>query len=99
MTLAAIIAKLTSLGVRVVSPAPGRIKLVGAGDQIPTEAIETAKPYKAELLTMLDRSADLPRCSSCDGSLLAVPTFDGFENFECMACDRCSGCRPVEVAA
>jgi len=39
-------------------------------------------------------------CPACRGPLVAVRTFDGFENIECMACELCHGCRragaPVE---
>jgi hypothetical protein len=97
MTIAATVYRLAALGVQVVAPEPGRIKLATDAAEIPAEAIEIAKPMKADLLHMLERSADLPPCGVCGGPMLAVPTFDGFENFECMRCDRCSGCRRIQI--
>jgi len=48
---------------------------------------------KQELMRCLVRSDDLPRCTTCQGELIAITTFDGFENLECIRCDQCFGCR------
>ena len=56
---------------------------------------EMIRTNKAELVDMLERGQDLPRCERCHGAQLAVRTDDGFENFECQQCGVCSGCRPV----
>lgn len=93
MSVAALLLDLQSLGVRVVSPETGRIKLVSDGAAVPAVAYDHAKPFKSALVEAFDRSADLGRCPDCDGPLIAALTFDGFENIECMACDRCHGCR------
>jgi len=65
---------------------------------IPPEAVALARDHKPALLSMLERSKDLPPCPKCTGPLLAIPTFDGFENFECVRCDRCIGCRRANNA-
>jgi hypothetical protein len=62
-------------------------------NRVTSEALEFVREHKQVLLGMLERSVGLPTCFECDGSLLAVPTFDGFENFECQSCGKCSGCR------
>lgn len=55
------------------------------------DEIREAKPL---LVSALKRSSDLPPCD-CGRQLVAIPTFDGFENLECFQCDRCHGCRRV----
>lgn len=52
--------------------------------------IRQAKPL---LVAALKRSAGLPDCDDCGRPLVAIPTFDGYENLECFTCDRCHGCR------
>ena len=90
-----IIDALKSWGVAVVAPTPGRIQLLSPAEQIPPAAVEIAIANKPALLAMLARSSNLGECPACGSALLAVPTFDGYENFECIPCDRCSGCREV----
>lgn len=51
--------------------------------------------HKSELMKCLSRSVDLGPCPNCDGDLIAIPTFDGFENLECLPCDQCAGCRRI----
>ena len=83
---------LTSMDVKVISSEDDRIKLVSNCEILP-EAVESAFAIKGTLIETFHRSEDLPPCPVCKGKLLAVPTFDGFENFECLNCDRCFGCR------
>ncbi len=59
------------------------------------EIAELIRAHKPELLRCLVRSLELPRCESCEGRLIAIPTFDGFENLECISCDQCAGCRQL----
>jgi hypothetical protein len=99
LRISEVLINLDKLGVHVTSPAAGRIKLLSVSPEIPAAAIELAKDHKSELIKMLDRSAKLPACSACGAPMLAIPTFDGFENIECVPCDRWTGCRPVSAIA
>jgi len=98
MRLSEILLALDKLGVHVTSPGAGRIKLLSVSSEIPADAIELAREHRAALIEMLDRSAKLPACSVCGGPILAIPTFDNFENIECVPCDRWIGCRPVSAS-
>ena len=71
----------------------GKLKLLSRDTTIPPKAVALARGHKAALLSMLERSTDLSPCPKCGGPLLAIPTFDGYENFECVRCDVCIGCR------
>lgn len=93
MNLLAIFTELSTMGVHIVSPESGRIRLTCSSGNVPAVAVELARPFKSELVAVIERSADLPVCPECGGDQMAIPTFDGYENFECVACDRCSGCR------
>jgi hypothetical protein len=66
--------------------------------RVTNEAAEFVRQHKQVFIAMLERSAGLPCCQRCKGSLLAVPTFDGWENFECQSCGNCAGCRRVMPA-
>ncbi len=67
--------------------------LVTPTNRVTSKASEFVREHKQALVAMLERSVGLPTCQRCQGSFLAVPTFDGFENFECQSCGECSGCR------
>lgn len=67
--------------------------LARPAELVTPEVGDAIRENKPALVAVLERSADLPKCSACGGDQVAVPTFDGYENFECVACDRCSGCR------
>lgn len=72
--------------------------LVTPTNRVTSAAAEFVREHKQVFVAMLERSVGLPKCRRCQGSLLAVPTFDGFENFECQSCGECSGCRRVMPA-
>ena len=59
------------------------------------ELAEFIRANKGELIAMIERGLDLPRCERCQCAQLAVRCSDAYENFECQACGVCSGCRPV----
>lgn len=67
--------------------------LVRPVELVTAEMADIIRENKPAMVTVLERSVDLPKCSECGGVQVAVPTFDGYENFECLSCDRCSGCR------
>lgn len=69
--------------------------VVRPAELVTAELAAIIREHKALLISVLERSDDLPDCSECGGDQLAVPTFDGYENFECVSCGRCSGCRRV----
>jgi len=64
-------------------------------NRVTPEAAEFVREHKQVFVDILKRSIGLPICQRCQGMLLAVSTFDGFENFECQTCGECSGCRRV----
>ncbi len=95
MNVGDLLQELNAMGARLIPSSVGKLKLAANNENVLPKAIELAKPNKSALLTMLERSADLPPCPQCKGMLLAVPTFDGYENFECIPCDICTGCKKV----
>lgn len=92
-----ILEQLSVLGVQLSFSPVGKIRLQSTDNAAIQQAIEFVGPVKDRLQQMFLRSQDLLPCPQCQGKLLAVPTFDYFENFECMACDICTGCRKGPV--
>jgi hypothetical protein len=72
---------------------------VTPSNRVTPEASGFVRKHKQFLVAMLERSIGLPACQRCQSPLLAVPTFDGYENFECQNCGECFGCRRVGLAS
>ncbi len=87
---------LRALGLRVALQQDGL--WVTPSNRVTPAASEFVREHKQILVAMLERSVGLPKCLECQGTLLAVPTFDEFENFECQHCGKCFGCRRVMPA-
>ena len=100
MTSARIIAQLESLGVRVSSPGPDRLKLVALAGDVPAAAVDLARRHKIEILAALrtrdswppivpDSILAAPRewCPRCqDGAVL--PELRGMTGGLCYRCSR-----------
>ncbi len=81
-----------SLGVEL-SVRDGKL-YASPAERITAALADQVRAHKPRIKASLERSGDLPPCRfNCSASLVAIATFDGFENFECPVCGKCSGCR------
>lgn len=92
MTAAAIVSDLSAMGVRVVCPEPGRIKLVASTGEVPTEAVTLARPHKAALLELLKPLACSPHNNPAN---YVDATAGGRVRTTCRVCGRFIGYRPT----
>jgi hypothetical protein len=92
MTPSKLLSELHSLGVQVVSPGAGRVKLVALSGDVPKDAIDLARPLKDQLLFYLSSQR-------CDCGELMTPyglDVQGWRNWDCPSCGEV---RPIlEVA-
>jgi hypothetical protein len=87
-----LLSALHDMGVQVVRPGVGRIKLVADSGDVPQQAVDIARPHKAELLRYL--------CSQrCECGELMTPfglAVQGWRNFDC---PKCGSVKPVREVA
>jgi hypothetical protein len=98
MTAAEIVSRLAEMGVLIVIPEPGRIKLVTSFETIPAEAVELAKPHKAALVAYLSRSCS-PHNDPSNYIDAPAPLRHGWIKTTCRQCGKFIGHRRDEVAA
>lgn len=92
MTVAAIVSDLSAMGVRVVCPEPGRIKLVVSTGDVPPEAVALARPHKAALLELVRPLACNPHNNPAN---YVDATVGGRIRTTCRVCGRFIGYRPA----
>lgn len=93
MNATTLLNELSLMGVTVISPGMGRVKLICEAGPVPVKAIEAARPHKAELAKYL-RGSCTPHNdpANYDDTLR-----DGRIRTVCRVCGRFVGYRPADL--
>lgn len=94
MTAAETIAELTNMGVSVVCPSPGRIRLTVQVGDVPPEAVVLARDHKPELIDLLSQSCQ-PHNNPENYIDVPAPNRPGWIRTTCRVCGRFIGYRPA----
>ncbi len=95
MTAAETIAELTNMGVSVVCPSPGRIRLTVPVGDVPPEAVLLARDHKPELIALLTQSCQ-PHNNPENYIDVPAPNRPGWFRTTCRVCSRFIGYRPSD---
>ena len=95
MTPSELLSALHEMGVRVVSPGDGRVKLLVDSGAVPQAAVDLARPLKADLAAYVNSRA-------CGCGTLMIPFGfkpDNFRNWDCPSCGFIKPIREVTLSA
>jgi hypothetical protein len=92
MTAAEAIDALSKMGVSVVCPSPGRIRLTVPVGDVPSEAVALARDHKAELIDLLTQSCQ-PHNKPENYIDAPAPNRPGWIRTTCRVCGRFIGYR------
>ena len=96
MTAAETIAELTNMGVSVVCPSLGRIRLTVQVGDVPPEAVVLARDHKPELIDLLSQSCQ-PHNNPENYIDVPAPNRPGWIRTTCRVCSRFIGYRPTNL--
>ena len=96
MNAAAIVAKLSALGVSVVGVPPDRIRLTVQAGDVPAEAVALALDHKPALIEHL-RPNCRPHNNPANYSDKPAPNRPGWIRSTCRACGRFVGYRRIQA--
>ncbi len=88
MNVVELLSELSMMGVRAISPEPGRVKLVAITGEVPAEAVAMATAGKPELIEHFARTSI--RCPWCSGTNL-------IDDPSGIACNDCHDLAFVEI--
>ncbi len=94
MTAADVFVELSSMGVSVVCPSPGRIRLTVPVGDVPPEAVALARDHKPELIALLTQSCK-PHNKAENYIDVPAPNRPGWIQTTCRVCGRFIGYRPT----
>lgn len=94
MTAAETIDALAKMGVSVVCPSPGRIRLTVSIGNVPPEAVALAQDHKPELINLLTQSCQ-PHNNPENYIDVPAPNRPGWIRTTCRVCGRFIGYRPA----
>ncbi len=96
MTAADVVAELSMMGVSVVCPLPGRIRLTVEVGDVPTEAVALARDHKPALIDYL-RPDCRPHNNPANYIDTPAPNRPGWIRTTCRVCGRFIGYRPLDL--
>ncbi|GAB5517218.1 hypothetical protein [Rhodopirellula baltica] len=95
MTADVVIAELSAMGVVVVSPSPGKIRLTAESGRVPDEAVALARDHKPALIAAIGSSCR-PHNNADNYIDAPVENRPGWIRTTCCVCGRFIGYRRYE---